>query len=97
MTILELADKIQKELGVKVSERQFSIHELINSGKEGRLLSMFGASTHCPLMPINRVCYRDTTILLDEPIGKDFNEKLNKMMVDVMTGDASHPWITPME
>lgn len=82
---------------MKVVERQFSIHEFINSDKEGRLFSMFGVSTHCPLMPINRVCYRDTTVLLNNEIGNTFNEKLSKMMVDMMTADAPHPWITPME
>ena len=53
---------------MKVVERQVSIHELINSDKEDRLYSMFGASTHCPLLPINRVCYRDTTMMLDTPL-----------------------------
>lgn len=74
-----------------------SIHELINSDKEDRLLSMFGVSTHCPLMPINRVCYRDTTMLLNVDAGNQFNESLNKMLVDVMQQNASSPWITPME
>ena len=84
-------------MNVKVEERQISIHELINSDKEGRLLSMFGVSTHCPLLPISRVCYRDTTMILDQQKGKDFNDKLNKMLLDMMVMDAPHPWITPME
>jgi branched-chain amino acid aminotransferase len=46
-------------------ERECSIHELINSSKEGRLLEMFGASTHCPLQPISRVVYKDTTMLMN--------------------------------
>ena len=84
-------------MNVKVEERQISIHELINSDKEGRLLSMFGVSTHCPLLPISRVCYRDTTMILDQQKGKDFNDKLNKMLLDMMVMDPPHPWITPME
>mmetsp|Transcript_3925 Transcript_3925/g.4667 ORF Transcript_3925/g.4667 Transcript_3925/m.4667 type:complete len:219 (-) Transcript_3925:112-768(-) len=96
-TILDIADTIEEQLGCRVEERQVSIHELINSDKEGRLQSMFGVSTHCPLMPISRVCYRDTTMLLDTKAGKQFNDKLNKLLVDMMVMDPPHPWITPME
>lgn len=95
-TIIDMAPEIESKLGAKVVERQVSIHELINSDKESRLVSMFGASTHCPILPIDRVCYRDTTMLLGNE-GKQFNEDLNKMIVDVMRQDASSPWITAME
>ena len=88
---------IQESLGVQVEARQISIHELINSDKEGRLQSMFGVSTHCPLLPINRVCYRDTTMDLCQESGKQFNEAMNKLLVDMMVMDPPHPWITPME
>ena len=93
-----MADKIEAELGCKVIERQISIHELVNSDKEDRLVSMFGVSTHCPLLPVNRVCYRDTTLMLDTESGREFNSKLNSMIVDVMqAAPEGNPWITPME
>ena len=76
-TILDMSDEIESRLGCKVVERQVSIHELINSDKEDRLVSMFGVSTHCPLQPIERVCYRDTTMLLNMEAGREFNESLN--------------------
>ena len=59
---------------------------------------MFGASTHCPLLPVNRVCYRDTTMMLDTEKGRMFNKKLDQMIVNKMTQpDSTHPWITEME
>lgn len=59
---------------------------------------MFGVSTHCPLLPVNRVCYRDTTLLLDTEKSRDFNSRLNKKIVQVMQADASgNGWITQME
>ena len=59
---------------------------------------MFGASTHCPLQPVNRVCYRDTTMLLNTKKGNWFNEKLDNMLVDAMkTDDHTSEWITEME
>jgi branched-chain amino acid aminotransferase len=44
-TIIDLAKEIQKEKGVKVVEKQISIHELINADKEERLLEFFGGAT----------------------------------------------------
>ena len=70
---------------------------MINSDKEGRLKAIFGVSTHCPLLPISRVCYRDTTMLLDKNAGNGFLGKLNNMLVDMMFQDPPHKWITPME
>ena len=75
-----------------------SIHELINSDKEDRLISVVGVSTHCPVQPINRVCYRDTTLMLDMQEGREFNSKLNQMLVDVLKDEPeNNPWITSME
>lgn len=89
---------IESKLGVKVEERQVSIHELINSDKEDRLLSMFGVSTHSPLQPVHRVCYRDTTMLLNNnKKGIEFNKQLDNLLISEMKADSSSPWITEME
>lgn len=72
-TILDLREEIESKLNCRVVERQVSIHELLNSDKEGRLVSMFGVSTHCPLQTIKRVCYRDSTMILDLKAGDEFN------------------------
>lgn len=63
-TILDLASTIKEEFNVNVVERKVSIHEVIQADKEDRLVEMFGASTHCPLLNIDRVVYRDTTMKL---------------------------------
>lgn len=96
-TILDLSTKIKKMYNVDVVERQFSIHELINSNKEGRLLEIFGCSTFSPIRPIARVCYKDTTLLLNKQTGGRFSKGLNDMIFELMSGDAKHPWITPFE
>ena len=93
-----MADEIQAKLGCRVEERQVSIHELINSDKEDRLISMFGVSTHCPLLPVERLCYRDTTMMLNMDASRAFNESLDQILVDVMsTANGERDWITPME
>ena len=76
-TILDMKDDIKSKLGVTVEERQVSIHEVINARKEGRLLSVFGASTHCPLLPVSRLVYKDTNVTLDIEAGQDFIKTIN--------------------
>lgn len=57
---------------------------------------MFGASTHCPLIPINRVVYRDTTIILNQEItGGKVSKGLDKLLMDEMKGNSK--WVTPLE
>lgn len=95
-TLIDLKDEIKAQTGLDVAERNYSIHELINSDKEGRLLSVFGASTYCPLLPVSRICYRDTTVLLDTKKGQKINDKLDRLLVDAMQADSG-PWITSLE
>ena len=61
-----MKEQIEKHFNLKVVEKEISIHELINSAREGRLLEMFGASTHSPLQPVSRVVFKDTTMVLDQ-------------------------------
>jgi branched-subunit amino acid aminotransferase/4-amino-4-deoxychorismate lyase len=44
-SIIELKDEIFKESGVKVVEKDVSIHEMLSAYHEGRLLEFFGGST----------------------------------------------------
>ncbi|MFN9901415.1 MAG: branched chain amino acid aminotransferase, partial [bacterium] len=44
-SILELEQQIKKDKGLKVIERDISIHEIINANKEGRLIEVIGCST----------------------------------------------------
>jgi len=60
-----MKDQIEAKFNLKIVERDVSIHELIHSSRENRLLEMFGAAVYTPLRPINRVVFKDTTIMLD--------------------------------
>lgn len=90
-SILELADEIYKESGVKVVERDFSINELISAYHEGRTLEFFGGSTSCNIQPINRIVYEDQSIEFKET---KFASYLNNKMTSIMSGPADHKWIT---
>ena len=96
-TILDMKDQIKKDFNIDVVERQISIHEVYNAYLEERLISMFGASTHCPLLPINRVVYRDKTMDLSKE-GLKIDDKLNNLLIKVMSSDPETcAWNTKME
>jgi hypothetical protein len=54
---------------------------------------MFGAATHCPLLPITRLVHEDTTIAM--PQG-EVCKGINQMLVSAMHGNDSN-WVTPFE
>lgn len=101
-TIIDLTSEIKEKFNVDVLERRISIHEVIQADREGRLVSMFGTHTHCPLLNINRVVYRDTTMSIEgnadtHRAQKDFTNHLRSHIVNLMRGSPSHPWVTALE
>ena len=47
------------EWGIKVSERHYSIHDIIKAIKEERLLEAFGTGTAAILCPIREITYKE--------------------------------------
>ena len=54
-SVLELANK----WGIKVSEREFKIQEVIEACEEGRILESFGTGTAAIICPIKTMTYKD--------------------------------------
>ena len=94
-SIIDMKDKIEKKFNLKVLEREISIHEVINSSKEGRLFEVFTGATHCSLLPVNRIVYPDTTMEMQHG---NVCKELDKMIYDIMRGPLiSDKWVTPFE
>lgn len=92
-TILEQKDMIEKKYNVRLIEREISIHEVINSSKEGRLFEVFGTATHCHSMPITRIVYQDTSVMLSKgPVCSGISTMMNDIMVS-----NDKKWVTTME
>lgn len=96
-TILELKDEIEKETGIKALERAISIHEILNTHREGRLLEIIGCSTPSFIQPITKIVYKDKVIKLDTNSDSKYVKYLNKKIVDLMKGPDTHPWVTSLE
>jgi branched-chain amino acid aminotransferase len=93
-SIIELADEIEREKGVKVVEKQISIHEIINAYKEERLFEFFGGATSSNIQSISKIGYKDQTIDLTN--NTDMAKYLNGKLAGIMSGPENHPWITAL-
>ncbi len=63
--------KLAEEWGIKVSERQFYITEIIEAIKEKRMIEAFGTGTAAIVCPIKTINYKEQVI-----IKKNFNFKI---------------------
>lgn len=89
-------DNLPKNL--KVTEREISIHEIINAEKSGELLEMFGAGTAAVVSPVDRVGYmgKDIHIPAGDGIGPIAKAMLERI-TDIQLGKVDHPWSVVVE
>jgi|LauGreDrversion4_2_1035121.scaffolds.fasta_scaffold293130_2 branched-chain amino acid aminotransferase len=84
-----------REWNIKVTERHFTIHEVIDSLKEGRFHEAFGTGTAAIICPIKEFSFKDTSYSLfkdpNQNVG-DLGKKLYDHLLDIQTGVIKHPW-----
>ena len=73
----------------KVTERKFTIHELVKAAKENRIIEAFGSGTAAVVAPVKLFHYNGTDF--DIPINEDlqageFTSKLATEIVQIQTG-----------
>ncbi len=74
--------EVLKSLGYKVSERLFSIDELVEALKSGTLTEAWGCGTAAVVSPIGRLMYEDVEYVIgDEKIGE-----VTQKLYDILTG-----------
>ncbi len=49
---------LTKEWGIKVTERHYTIHEVIKALEENRLIEAFGTGTAAVICPIKNISYK---------------------------------------
>jgi branched-chain amino acid aminotransferase len=96
-TILDMRETVEKEMGLTVTQRNISIHEIVAAYYEGRLIEVIGCSTQSFIQPISRIAFREHNIQLNTTKDSPYVSKLNKLVLDIMEGDEMHPWVTRIE
>ena len=94
-TVLQLA----KEFGMKVSEREVSIDEVIEAHKNGKLQEVFGTGTAAVISPVGLLKYKDLEMVINGgKIGK-YAQKFYDTITGIQYGENEdkHSWNTHLD
>ncbi|KAI9800982.1 MAG: hypothetical protein M1825_003516 [Sarcosagium campestre] len=94
-SILALAREKLVPNGWKVSERKFTIGELVAAAHDGRLIEVFGAGTAAVVAPVRSIGWKGQTIdcglKADEEAG-EVASKMKEWIEGRQYGDEEHEW-----
>lgn len=89
-SLLDLASKWGE---FKVTERQFTMKELVRALDENRVLELFGAGTACVVCPIERIIYNDKPLEIPTmQQGAPVTMRLYKELTDIQFGRVKSDW-----
>ncbi|KAK3957011.1 branched-chain-amino-acid aminotransferase [Pseudoneurospora amorphoporcata] len=92
-SVLELA-KARLAGEVEVVERRYTIDEVIEADKEGRIVEAFAAGTAFFIAPVSQIHHRGTDVHI--PLGENnsgaYTAKIKSWMKDIMYGNEQHEW-----
>lgn len=99
-SILDLA---RQEGELVVTERKWTMKELIEAVKEDRLIEMFGTGTAAIISPVNKILYGNEVIEI--PLNKEdksakigaYALKFLNQLQDIQYGDVDHDWSIEVE
>jgi len=90
--------RLAKSWGIRVREEHYTITEVINAVKEGRMIEAFGAGTAAIVSPVEAVGFEgvDYAIPLSptnpEQKAGDLTKKFADTLMDIQYGDVPHEW-----
>ncbi|XP_078586074.1 branched-chain-amino-acid aminotransferase, cytosolic-like [Branchiostoma floridae x Branchiostoma japonicum] len=82
----------------KVTERTFTMQDLIKGLEENRVKELFGAGTACVVCPIDRILYGEKDLHIPTmDTGAVVCRRLYQELTDIQFGRVSHDWVRPIE
>ena len=76
----------------KVTEKKFTIHQLIKAINEGRVIEAFGSGTACVVCPVSKITFKDTEYKI--PVALESSGILTKRLLDellkIQYGEIRH-------
>ncbi|KAI5250563.1 branched-chain-amino-acid aminotransferase [Aureobasidium subglaciale] len=94
-SILELARERLVPEGWEVNERRFTVRELAEADKEGRMLEVFGAGTAAVVSPVRNIGWKDSMINCGLEADKEAGpiaQRMKDWIEGIQYGDEPHPW-----
>ncbi|WBW75455.1 branched chain amino acid aminotransferase Eca39 [Schizosaccharomyces osmophilus] len=99
-SILDIARERLVPQGWKVTEGKYSMKEVAEASKEGRLLEVFGAGTAALVSPVKAINYKGAEINVPLPEGQEagpITSQISNWILDIQYGkDPNHPWSVPV-
>jgi len=82
------------EEGLDVVERSFTVGEIEEAWKDGRLVEAFVSGTAFFITSVTNIQVNDTDIVLPPtPAGKtSYTSKIKNWLAGIMYGEEEHPW-----
>ncbi|TEY82615.1 hypothetical protein BOTCAL_0028g00370 [Botryotinia calthae] len=91
-SVLQLVRERIPEL--EIVERNFTMDELAETAREGRVIEAFACGTAYFVVPVAQINYREKDI--DIPMAKgnsgEYAAKVKQWLVDIMYGNVEHEW-----
>jgi len=86
--------EIAKSWKINVAEKHYTIQDVFEAHREGRLIEAFGSGTAAVVCPIKSITYKDETINVN--LGKDgtigeLGKKLYEHISEIHYGKLIHP------
>ncbi|KAL7960331.1 aminotransferase [Trichoderma compactum] len=94
-SVLALARERLAPEGWKISERKYTMAELAQASKEGRLLEAFGAGTAAIVSPIRKISWKGELVdcgLKETEESGEIALKVKEWMEAIQYGDVEHEW-----
>ena len=84
--------------GLRVSERQVSIDEVLAAGKDGTLQEMWGTGTAAVVSPVGELGYKGQRLAINEGKTGKLTQRLYDAIVGIQYGTAPDPhgWARPL-
>ncbi|KAM0426758.1 hypothetical protein ACHAPT_008074 [Fusarium lateritium] len=94
-SVLALARERLAPEGWKISERKYTMKELAEASKEGRLLEAFGAGTAAIVSPVRSISWKGELVdcgLSETEESGEIALKMKEWMEGIQYGDEEHEW-----
>ncbi|MFP4543490.1 MAG: branched-chain amino acid aminotransferase [Bacteroidota bacterium] len=84
-----------REWGMKVSERQVTIEEILDAHKTGELKEVFGTGTAAVISPVGKLRYRDNEMVINNNEIGELSQKFYDTITGIQYGEIedSHDWL----
>ena len=78
----------------RVTEREFSMAELVEAMEQGRVVEAFGSGTAATLVPINLIHYKDKDYTIPTKLGPsgELTQKIYDELNKIFYGKVRHKW-----